>query len=94
MRQTINSMRFIAATSAVAFITPFVTAVSDPWTYRNVHEHVLKEYGADNPIASLIAHHIDISTRSWDDIYRDEITTSNGAVLIIPAAGASNHSSP
>ena|SRR5271155_5147192 len=59
------------------------SSVSVDWTYRSAFTHLVERHGIDDPVAALIADHIQTSERSWDDIYRGDITLGNGGVLTL-----------
>src|SRR5271170_6007253 len=85
-------MRYQVIAAAVLQITaPFVIgATAEPsaidWTYGSAYTHIVERHGIDNPIASLIFRHMNSSTRTWDEVYQNDIRTADGGVLTLGGA--------
>src|SRR5271170_5782971 len=82
-------MRFSVFLAASAFVAPFLInaapmgSPANDWTYGDVYFYALQKRGTDDPIAELIARHVNGTNRQWDDVYQGDITISNGGTLTV-----------
>ena len=82
-------MRFSVFLAASAFVAPFLInaapmgSPANDWTYGDVYSYALQKRGTDDPIAELIARHVNGTNRKWDDVYQGDITISNGGTLTV-----------
>ncbi len=59
------------------------TTPGEDWSYRDVYNYALERGGAEDPIAALVAEHVEQSDAiAWDDMYQGDINL-DGAVLTV-----------
>src|SRR5271154_5858165 len=82
-------MRFSVFLAAAALVAPLLInaaptgSPANNWTYGDVYSYALQKRGTDDPIAQLIARHVNGTDRQWDDVYQGDITISNGGTLTV-----------
>jgi hypothetical protein len=85
-------MLFFAAAVLAALLPSFILTapVADftDWTYNHVYQYAVKRGGSDDPVASLIARHVETTKRGWDDVYQHNIKINSGATLTIAKSPA------
>jgi hypothetical protein len=50
-------------------------------TYRDLYEYFVKRNGPDDPTANLIARHVSMTLRDWDDVYQEDVPGPAGSIL-------------
>jgi hypothetical protein len=46
---------------------------SSDWTYQDAYRYALQKGGKDDPVALLIASHVNVTGRDWTESYKDDI---------------------